>query len=76
MKDANTYVAIMAGGIGSRFWPSSRTNRPKQFLDIMGTGESLIQTTFNRFRKLVDADRIFIVTNGIYKDLVKSQYMQ
>lgn len=73
MKDANTYVAIMAGGIGSRFWPSSRTNRPKQFLDIMGTGESLIQTTFNRFRKLVDADRIFIVTNGIYKDLVKSQ---
>ena len=73
MKHNNTYVAIMAGGIGSRFWPSSRTNRPKQFLDIMGTGESLIQTTFNRFRKLVDVDRIFIVTNSIYKDLVKEQ---
>ena len=73
MDHSNTYVAIMAGGIGSRFWPSSRTSRPKQFLDIMGTGESLIQTTFNRFRKLVGADRIFIVTNGIYKDLVKEQ---
>ena len=73
MKHDNTYIAIMAGGIGSRFWPSSRTHRPKQFLDIMGTGESLIQTTFRRFRKLVDAERIFIVTNAQYKDLVLEQ---
>lgn len=73
MSNQHTYVAIMAGGIGSRFWPSSRTHRPKQFLDILGTGETLIQSTFNRFKQLVSADRIFIVTNGMYKDLVMEQ---
>ena len=67
----NTYVAIMAGGIGSRFWPGSRESRPKQFLDIMGVGKSLIRLTFERFLKLCPAENIFIVTNGIYKDLVK-----
>ncbi len=67
----NTYVAIMAGGIGSRFWPSSRTARPKQFLDILGVGKSLIRLTFERFLALCPAENIFIVTNGIYKDLVK-----
>lgn len=73
MSNQHTYVAIMAGGIGSRFWPSSRTHRPKQFLDILGAGETLIQSTFNRFKQLVSADRIFIVTNGMYKDLVMEQ---
>ncbi len=67
----NTYVAIMAGGIGSRFWPGSRVSRPKQFLDIMGVGKSLIRLTFERFLKLCPAENIFIVTNGLYKDLVK-----
>lgn len=67
----NTYVAIMAGGIGSRFWPSSRTARPKQFLDILGVGKSLIRSTFERFLAVCPAENIFIVTNGIYKDLVK-----
>lgn len=67
----NTYVAIMAGGVGSRFWPASREARPKQFLDILGTGKSLLRLTFERFLKLTDADHIFIVTNGMYKDLVK-----
>ncbi|MEM9920271.1 MAG: mannose-1-phosphate guanylyltransferase [Bacteroidota bacterium] len=67
----NTYVAIMAGGIGSRFWPASRTARPKQFLDILGVGKSLIRLTFERFLKLCPAENIFIVTNGLYKDLVK-----
>ena len=67
----NTYVAIMAGGIGSRFWPASRESRPKQFLDIMGTGKSLIRLTFERFLNLCPAENIFIVTNGMYKDLVK-----
>ena len=67
---SNTYVAIMAGGIGSRFWPASRIERPKQFLDIMGTGKSLIRQTFERFLKLCPASNIFIVTNGMYKDLV------
>ncbi|MEO1517222.1 MAG: mannose-1-phosphate guanylyltransferase [Bacteroidota bacterium] len=67
----NTYVAIMAGGIGSRFWPASRTARPKQFLDIMRVGKSLIRLTFERFLKLCPAENIFIVTNGLYKELVK-----
>jgi mannose-1-phosphate guanylyltransferase len=67
----NHDVAIMAGGIGSRFWPASRTNTPKQFLDILGVGKSLIRLTFERFLKLCPAENIFIVTNEIYKDLVK-----
>ncbi len=67
----NNYVAIMAGGIGSRFWPASRVNRPKQFLDILSVGKSLIRLTFERFLKLVPAENIFVVTNGIYKNLVK-----
>ena len=61
----------MAGGIGSRFWPASRTERPKQFLDILGVGKSLIRLTFERFLKLVPAENIFIVTNEMYKGLVK-----
>lgn len=65
------YVAIMAGGIGSRFWPASRTERPKQFLDILGTGKSLIRMTFERFLHLTPAERIFIVTNERYRELVK-----
>lgn len=69
--DKNTYVAIMAGGIGSRFWPASRVNRPKQFLDILGTGKSLIQITCERFLKICPKENIMIVTNAIYKDLVK-----
>ena len=71
MSKNNTYVAIMAGGIGSRFWPASRTERPKQFLDILGVGKSLIRLTFERFLHLCPAENIFIVTNGMYKDLVK-----
>ncbi|MEL7020963.1 MAG: mannose-1-phosphate guanylyltransferase [Bacteroidota bacterium] len=67
----NTYVAIMAGGIGSRFWPASRTTRPKQFLDILGVGKSLIQMTYDRFLQLCPKENIFIVTNGMYKELVK-----
>lgn len=71
MNQSNTYVAIMAGGIGSRFWPASRVERPKQFMDIMGVGKSLIRLTFERFLKLTPAENIFIVTNAIYKDLCK-----
>lgn len=67
------YVAIMAGGIGSRFWPMSRTNYPKQFLDILGTGKTLIQQTFERYNQLVPAENIFIVTSQEYVDLVKKQ---
>lgn len=69
----NNYCIIMAGGIGSRFWPVSRTNHPKQFIDILGTGESLIQQTFNRFKTICDVKNIFIVTNEEYKELTLEQ---
>jgi len=71
MESNNTYVAIMAGGIGSRFWPQSRENRPKQFLDIMGTGESMIVQTFKRFTSFVPVENIFVVTSSKYVDQVK-----
>jgi mannose-1-phosphate guanylyltransferase len=57
-------VLIMAGGAGTRFWPASRESRPKQFLDILGTGKSLLRQTFERSQKLVPADRIFVITNA------------
>lgn len=71
MKDS--YVLIMAGGVGSRFWPVSRTAKPKQFIDILGTGKTLIQHTYDRFAALLPEENIFIVTNDIYKDLIKRQ---
>jgi len=67
------YVAIMAGGIGSRFWPMSRTNFPKQFLDILGTGKTLIQQTFERYAKLVPKENIYIITAEEYTGIVKKQ---
>src|ERR1700743_552761 len=69
----NYYAIIMAGGIGSRFWPISRTSHPKQFIDILGTGKTLIQNTYDRFLKVCPKENIFIVTNEIYTDLVKKQ---
>ncbi len=63
----------MAGGVGSRFWPFSRNNRPKQFLDFFGTGRSLLQMTFDRVRHLVPAENILIVSNVIYKELILEQ---
>ena len=55
----NNYALIMAGGVGSRFWPVSRTTYPKQFLDVLGTGKSLIQNTFDRFKKIVPVENIY-----------------
>jgi mannose-1-phosphate guanylyltransferase len=69
----NYYAIIMAGGIGSRFWPISRTSHPKQFIDILGTGKTLIQQTYDRFLKICPQENIYIVTNEIYSDLVKEQ---
>lgn len=63
----------MAGGVGSRFWPMSRTAHPKQFMDILGTGETLLQQTYNRFLRLCPKENIFIVTNESYVSLVKEQ---
>ena len=69
----NRYVIIMAGGVGSRFWPLSRRQKPKQFLDILGTGETLIQLTFRRFKATCKKENIFVVTNADHKDLVLEQ---
>lgn len=69
----NTYVAIMAGGIGSRFWPESRVSKPKQFLDILDTGKTLLQMTYERALHLTDLSRIFIVTAEEYIPLVQEQ---
>lgn len=72
----NRYVAIMAGGIGSRFWPKSRTSLPKQFLDILDTGKTLIQATFARYNKIVPAENIFVVTSDEYESIVAEQLPQ
>jgi mannose-1-phosphate guanylyltransferase len=69
----NYYVAIMAGGIGSRFWPMSRQNFPKQFLDILNVGETLIQATFKRFLSFIPKENIYIITSAEYVDIVKKQ---
>jgi mannose-1-phosphate guanylyltransferase len=69
----NQYVAIMAGGIGSRFWPMSRSAWPKQFLDILGTGKTLIQSTFDRFANFIPRENIYIVTSTEYRDIVFEQ---
>ena len=63
----------MAGGIGSRFWPISRSSYPKQFIDILGTGKTLIQNTYERFLKVCPKENIYIVTNENYTGLVKQQ---
>ncbi|MBC8986167.1 mannose-1-phosphate guanylyltransferase [Pedobacter sp. N36a] len=69
----NNYVLIMAGGVGSRFWPKSRNHFPKQFIDILGVGKSLLQLTYDRFLKICPAENIYILTNELYRDIVKDQ---
>lgn len=69
----NNFCVIMAGGIGSRFWPMSRTSQPKQFIDILGSGETLIQQTFKRFERVCPSENIYIVTNEIYREQIKKQ---
>ena len=69
----NYYAILMAGGVGSRFWPVSTTSFPKQFHDMLGTGETLIQKTFSRLAKIVPVENIYILTNELYNDLVLEQ---
>ena len=69
----NNFCVIMAGGIGSRFWPFSRAEKPKQFLDFFGTGRSLLQMTVDRFRPIIPIENVLIVTNVAYKDLILEQ---
>ena len=76
MSHKDHYIIIMAGGIGSRFWPMSRSTFPKQFHDILGRGKTLIQETFERFSAFIPEENIYIVTNDKYYDLVKAQLPQ
>ncbi len=69
----NYYAAILAGGIGSRFWPQSRTSYPKQFLDILNTGKTLIQSTFERYASFLPPENILVITVEEYVDIVKEQ---
>ncbi len=69
----NVHVVIMAGGSGTRFWPYSREAKPKQFLDVVGTGRSLLQMTFDRFREITTSDKIWVVTNERYNVLISEQ---
>ena len=72
----NHYCVIMAGGIGSRFWPLSRTEKPKQFVDILGVGKTFIQMTFDRFASFIPKENFVVVTGEVYKDLVLEQLPQ
>jgi len=76
MKNNNHYAILMAGGIGSRFWPVSTTKDPKQFQDILGVGSTLIQTTFHRLAKIMPTENIIILTHKDYKKTVKEQIPQ
>lgn len=69
----NNYCVIMAGGIGSRFWPLSRTAKPKQFLDVLGIGKTLLQQTYDRFVQVIPRENILVVTNSDYGDIVLEQ---
>lgn len=69
----NNYCIIMSGGVGSRFWPFSKEDKPKQFLDFFGSGRSLLQSTYDRFKKIVPPENIFIVTNDAYAEMTKKQ---
>ncbi len=70
MNNSNNYCVIMAGGIGSRFWPKSRVERPKQFIDILGRGKTFIRDTYERFLPIVPPENMIVVTNRRYHDLV------
>ena len=73
MSRVNNHLVIMAGGVGSRFWPMSTEERPKQFIDVLGTGQSLLQLTVERFGNLIPAENVWVVTNRRYADMVRRQ---
>jgi len=73
---SNNYAIIMAGGIGSRFWPWSTTQRPKQFLDVLGTGKTLIQQTYERINRICPTENILIITNQLYEETIAEQLPQ
>src|SRR5882672_3667824 len=71
--DKNLHVVLMAGGVGTRFWPYSRNGRPKQFLDVLGTGKTLLQSTFERYLPICAAENIWVVTHEEHVNLVTEQ---
>ena len=71
--DKRNYCVILAGGLGTRLWPMSRERKPKQFIDVLGIGKSLLQMTYERFASFIDTDNIIIVTNEAYRQLVVEQ---
>ena len=73
MTYKNNHLVIMTGGVGSRFWPMSTEDRPKQFIDVLGVGRSLMQLTFDRFEGICSPQNVWVVTNLRYKDIVKEQ---
>jgi mannose-1-phosphate guanylyltransferase len=73
MAKINNHLVIMAGGVGSRFWPMSTAEQPKQFIDVLGIGKSLLQLTVERFKTIVNPENIWVVTNKTYADTVAEQ---
>ena len=73
MAQINNHLVIMAGGVGSRFWPMSTAEKPKQFIDVMGIGKSLLQLTVERFKGIVPATNVWVVTNKNYAKIVAEQ---
>ena len=73
MSRNRNHLVIMAGGVGSRFWPMSTAEKPKQFIDVLGTGKTLLQLTVERFGQLVPAENVWVVTNEKYADIVAEQ---
>ena len=76
MINNHRYCVIMCGGIGSRFWPYSRTNRPKQFIDFLGTGRTLLQMSYDRVLPIVPKENVIVVTNAQYAPLVKERLVE
>ncbi|MCI6161060.1 MAG: mannose-1-phosphate guanylyltransferase [Prevotellaceae bacterium] len=73
MAQINNHLVIMAGGVGSRFWPMSTPEKPKQFIDVLGGGRTLLQLTFDRFKGICDFENVWVVTNKKYVGIVKEQ---
>ena len=73
MARINNHLVIMAGGVGSRFWPMSTAEKPKQFIDVLGIGKSLLQLTVERFNGIVPVENVWVVTNAKYADTVSEQ---
>ena len=73
MASSNNHLVIMAGGIGSRFWPMSTADCPKQFIDVLGCGKSLLQLTVDRFSGICPVENIWVLTSEKYAPMVKEQ---